>query len=111
LKWLLDTLQNYRGHGKESVKKAGDHGQGIFSSVSHLIQCRRLDTNTTQDPSLKQAATELRTLLERFANGKSMDDIVDAINALYDDANRDEELREWFKSVDSYSRKVCLSPV
>jgi Family of unknown function (DUF5923) len=32
-------------------------------------------------------------LLERFARGQSMDIVVDAFNALRDDANRDEELR------------------
>jgi hypothetical protein len=36
-------------------------------------------------------------LLERFANGKSMDIIFDAANALIDDTNKDEELRELFK--------------
>jgi hypothetical protein len=51
---------------------------------------------------------ELRTLLERFANYKLMDIVVDAINALVDDTRRDESLREWFKSVDVYIRKVSL---
>jgi len=63
-----------------------------------------------QDSSLKQAARELRTLLERFANGRSMDQIKDAVDALYDDANRDEDLRNWFKQVNQYSRKVLLQP-
>jgi hypothetical protein len=52
--------------------------------------------------------TELRTLLERFANGQSMDPILDAMNVLIDDANRDPALRDWFKEVDTYIRKVCL---
>jgi hypothetical protein len=50
--------------------------------------------------------TELRTLLERFANYKSLDVIIDAINALNDDTRRDQGLREWFQSVDAYIRKV-----
>jgi len=37
-----------------------------------------------------------------------MDIVVDAFNALRDDANRDEELRNWFKDVDAYVRKVLL---
>lgn len=65
-------------------------------------------TDPVQDPALKQATTELRTLLERFANDSSIDPIFDAINALYDDASRDEELRAWFRNVDTYSRKVLL---
>lgn len=35
-----------------------------------------------------------------------MDIIFDAANALIDDANKDEELREWFKSLNAYVRKV-----
>jgi hypothetical protein len=52
---------------------------------------------------------ELRTLLERFANDKLLDIVIDAINALTDDARRDQSLREWFKSVDVYIRKVLSS--
>jgi len=38
-----------------------------------------------------------------------MDIIFDAANMLIDDANKDEELREWFKSLNSYIHKVrCL---
>jgi Family of unknown function (DUF5923) len=52
---------------------------------------------------------ELRTLLERFANYKLLDIVIDAINALIDDTRRDQTLREWFKSVDIYIRKVFFS--
>lgn len=55
---------------------------------------------------MQDAISEIRTLLERFANGQSMSVIFDAFNALADDANRDEGLRDWFKSVDAYIRKV-----
>jgi hypothetical protein len=62
----------------------------------------------SQDPALKQATKELRTLLERFANNRSIDPIVDAANVLIDDANGDPELKDWFKRVDTYVRKVLL---
>ena len=61
----------------------------------------------SQDDGLKTATSELRTLLERFANGQSMDIIFDAANALIDDANKDEELRQWFKNLNAYVHKVC----
>lgn len=35
-----------------------------------------------------------------------MDVIFDAANALIADANNDSELRKWFKTLDSYIRKV-----
>jgi len=35
-----------------------------------------------------------------------MDIVVDVFGALRDDAQRDEELREWFTHVNAYVRKV-----
>jgi len=93
LKWLLDTLETYSSHGKGAAKSAHSTSKDI-----------------TQDSGFKQATRELRTLLERFANGRSMHQIKDAIDALYDDANRDEGLRNWFKQVNQYARKVLLQP-
>ena len=58
---------------------------------------------------MELAIAELRTLLERFANNKSMDIVIDAINALIDDTRRDQSLSEWFKSIDVYIRKVSLT--
>ncbi len=49
-------------------------------------------------------------MLERFADGKSMDTIIDAINDLIDDTKNDEEFRQWFQAVDAYARKVLLEP-
>lgn len=39
-----------------------------------------------------------------------MDQIKDAVDMLYNDANRDEGLRNWFKQVNQYARKVLLQP-
>ena len=49
--------------------------------------------------------TSLKTLLERFANSTSADDLVDSINQVYRDADKDPELKGWFKSIDAYIRK------
>lgn len=51
--------------------------------------------------------TPLKALIERFANSTSTDDLWDSLNLVYQDAQRDPELRNWFKSVDTYIRK-CL---
>jgi hypothetical protein len=48
----------------------------------------------------------LKTLLERFANSTSADDLVDSINQIYRDADQDPELRNWFKRLDTYIRKL-----
>jgi hypothetical protein len=56
---------------------------------------------------VKPALTPMKTMLERFANGTSSEDFFDALNQIYRDADKDEELRQWFKNVDSYIRR-CL---
>lgn len=55
----------------------------------------------------RPALTDLKILIERFANSTSMDDLFDSINQIYRDADNDPELKNWFKSVDTYIRK-CL---
>ena len=51
--------------------------------------------------------TDIKTLLERFANSTSADDMIDSIKQIYKDADKDPELRGWFKSIDTYIRR-CL---
>ncbi|KAF9560678.1 hypothetical protein CPC08DRAFT_665210 [Agrocybe pediades] len=91
--WLLDAIKEYAGHGRRTAGLAGEHGVKNAKS-SNLTYC----------------IASLRTILERFANGQSMDMITDAIDALADDASRDQALREWFEAVDLYVRKVLLEP-
>lgn len=45
--------------------------------------------------------------MERFANSTSFDDLIDSINQIYKDADRDPELKNWFKQLNGYVRK-CL---
>jgi hypothetical protein len=51
--------------------------------------------------------TPPQTLIERFANYTSTDDLFESINNIYRDADRDPELQNWFKHVDGHVRK-CL---
>ncbi|KAG5220001.1 hypothetical protein IMY05_C4702000500 [Salix suchowensis] len=88
IRWLLNYLEEYVGH----VRTVGEHGKTSGAQI-------------TSDPALKQSVSELLTLLERFANGKTTADIVDSINALIDDTRRDPDLRAWFKNIDTYMRK------
>ena len=90
IRWLLDYLEEYAKHGRTVANHGKDSGQAL-----------------TQDESLQTATGELRTLLERFANGMSLSVIGDALHDLYEDAQKDEELRGWFNKLDAYSRKVC----
>ena len=51
--------------------------------------------------------TQIKTLIERFANSTSSDDLFESINNIYRDADKDPELKGWFRSMDTYVRK-CL---
>jgi hypothetical protein len=54
-----------------------------------------------------EVLTGFKTLIERSANGTSTDDLFDAINNIYRDADKDPELKSWFKHLNQYIRK-CL---
>ncbi|CAD6439741.1 1b4ce218-86a6-4313-b594-c740c4f9975a [Sclerotinia trifoliorum] len=87
---LLDLAEQYGGH----AHNIGQHGSGA-------VRGARGDT------SLRTAERDLKTLIERFANYTSIDDFIDSINVIYRDADRDEELKNWFKQMDTFIRK-CL---
>lgn len=79
--------------------------------VGHLgttsQQSRGVVREAHTDSTLQHAEADLKLLLERFANGTSSDDLFDAINTLYRDADRDSELKSWFRQVNDYIRR-CL---
>ncbi|KAH7327708.1 hypothetical protein B0J17DRAFT_680633 [Rhizoctonia solani] len=93
IRWFLSAIESYHGHSRNMAATGQDSAK-----------------NVTSDPSLRLATRELRTLLERFANGHSMDPILDATGALWDDAQKDEDLRAWFRKTDEYVRRVLLEP-
>lgn len=53
---------------------------------------------------LEQSANLLQTLIERFANSTSMDDLFDSLETIYRDADKDPELKGWFKNMNSFIR-------
>ena len=89
VRWLLGTFEDYRGHAGTIASKGVDAQ-------------KKLD----EDGPLNQALLELTTLLERFANGRSFDEIHKRIDVVFQDAREDEELRDWFKKLDSFARRV-----
>jgi len=92
--WLMSYIEEYAKHGR---KIAGASKEHTADSV-------------VKDKNLKRATRELRTLLERFANNTSIDIVLDATDAIIDDARRDEELRAWFSDFNTYIRKLLLEP-
>ncbi|KAI1393281.1 uncharacterized protein F4822DRAFT_6542 [Hypoxylon trugodes] len=81
------------------AEQYGSHGRSLATGGTNTVK----ETRT----HLAAAEADLKTLIERFANGTSSDDLWSSINTIYEDADRDPELKNWFKSVDSYIRK-CL---
>jgi len=86
---LLRLAEQYGGHTKNVTQQATGTVKGAH-----------------QDTALQTAEADLKTLLERFANGTSSDDLIESINQIYKDADRDPELKNWFKRLDTYFRKV-----
>ncbi|RDX45619.1 hypothetical protein OH76DRAFT_1558936 [Lentinus brumalis] len=93
MQWLLNFLEEYASHGRTVASHGKDSHQQISS-----------------DPNVQTSLNEIRTLLERFANGRSLNTIGDAMRALYEDSQNDERLRHWFREVDEYVREVLLEP-
>ncbi|KAH7551991.1 hypothetical protein BM1_08853 [Bipolaris maydis] len=86
---LLDLAERYSSHGRILSQQGKGSVQGAH-----------------QDDALTTAETDLRTLLERFANNTSFDDLIESINQIYKDADRDPELKNWFKRINAFVRKT-----
>ncbi|KAI0324999.1 hypothetical protein GY45DRAFT_1375112 [Cubamyces sp. BRFM 1775] len=90
MQWLLNFLEEYASHGRTIAEHGKDSHQQL-----------------TSDPNLQ---TSMHALLERFANGRSLDTIGDAMRALYDAAQQDKRLRHWFRDVDEFVHEALLQP-
>lgn len=86
---LLHLAENY-----------GRHGHVLGKSSAGTAQQAR--------SGLAAAEADLRTLIERFANGTSTAELWAGINEIYKAAERDDELKNWFKSMNRYIRRCLL---
>lgn len=91
--WLLDALERYEGYGEHVAAK----GQAAAQDASHNKQ-------------LSSGVTNFFALLERFANGRSLEPVRYATDQLYTDAKNDPELRQWWRAVSDYVHRVLLEP-
>ena len=86
---LLRLAENYGRHGRT----VGESSAGTAKEARG---------------GLSTAENDLRTLIERFANGTSTEDLWESIGQIYKDAEKDDELKNWFKRMDSYLRRCLL---
>ena len=103
----MSLAETYGGHA-QTVSKDGSatvKGAHDDDSLQRAEADLKVFTGFYQDN--KKSLIDLKTLIERFANSTSSDDLFDAINNIYRDADKDPELKNWFKSLDRYVRK-CL---
>ncbi|GAA5822401.1 hypothetical protein JCM11251_006326 [Rhodosporidiobolus azoricus] len=91
--FFLDRAEHYKVQAKSATQQSG----GQAASIKH-------------DDNFQLAWRELQTILERFANGASMDGIFDAVDQLYRDAQNDGELRAWWSEMNHYIRQCLQEP-
>ncbi|KAH6670286.1 hypothetical protein F5X68DRAFT_49695 [Plectosphaerella plurivora] len=86
---ILNIAEEYSGHSRALA-------QGSSGTVKEARG------------GLAQAESDLRTLIERFANGTSTEDLWASIHQIYQDSERDPELKDWFKAMNQYIRRCLL---
>ncbi|KAI9768228.1 MAG: hypothetical protein M1840_005058 [Geoglossum simile] len=87
---LLRLAEIYAGHGKNLHQQGQSNIKGAH-----------------ENDHLKAAEADLKLLVQRLANNTSIDDLFDAINNIYRDADRDPELKDWFRKLNAYIHR-CL---
>lgn len=105
---LLTLAERYAGHGRDVAQQGKGSVQGAHQDDS--LQMAEADLKVCIPGFLcdnPDMLTNIKTLLERFANSTSFDDLIDSVNQIYKDADRDPDLKNWFKHLDAYVRK-CL---
>ncbi|KDN53599.1 hypothetical protein K437DRAFT_241804 [Tilletiaria anomala UBC 951] len=93
MEFFLTAFEHYTGHAK-----------------SIAAQVESSATNARAEGNVQTAEATFRTLIERFANGKSTQPMVDAIDQIYTDVRNDPELKDWFSKLDKFLRSCLQLP-
>jgi len=86
---LIGLVEKYGSTGRHASRQ----GTGVVQEVRSTGKIQTMETN-------------LRVLIERFANSTSLDGLFDALETIYRDADKDPELKGWFKNLDTFIRKT-----
>lgn len=107
LKKMIVEVQGHSDYQQaiETLLRLAEEYTGHTKSIAAQSQGTVKDAHG--DNSLKTAETNFKTLLERFANGTSLDDFFEALNQIYKDADQDPELKKWFTDINAFIRR-CL---
>ena len=93
MEFFLTAFELYKGHA------AHIHGQVENAAV-----------NARGEGNVQTAESTFRTLIERFANGRSTQPMLDALDMIYTDIKNDPELKEWFGKLDKFLRNCVQVP-
>jgi hypothetical protein len=91
--WLLDSFDNYKGAAEHVANKGVQAADGV-----------------AKDGGVRDATIQFRTLLERFANGQSLDGVYSALDQMYRDTANDPELKGWWSHANDFVHRVLLEP-
>jgi Family of unknown function (DUF5923) len=101
----IQQRQDYKDAINTLIGLAGDYASHTKSVVRDAYG---EISRTAEESNLQKAEHELKALLENFADGTSMDDILESLDYLIDDANNDPDFKNWWKEVDAFVKR-CLS--
>ncbi|KAL4811252.1 hypothetical protein BDV18DRAFT_7211 [Aspergillus unguis] len=106
LKKMIIEIQGHRDY-QQAIETMLDLAEKYGSRSRHAVQQGTSSVQGTRGGGKIQTMEKsLRTLIERFANSTSMDDFFDALETIYRDADKDPELKGWFKNMNSFIRKT-----
>ncbi|KAE8229396.1 hypothetical protein CF326_g5632 [Tilletia indica] len=110
LKKIVVELQRHRDYqdAMEYFLVAAEQYQGHAADLHSQVE--NSATGVRSEGNVAKAEQAFRTLIERFANGRPTQPILDAVDQLYTDAKNDPELKGWFSQLDSYVRKCLQEP-
>ncbi|KAK0522256.1 hypothetical protein OC842_006516 [Tilletia horrida] len=110
LKKIVVELQRHRDYqdAMEYFLVAAEQYQGHAADIHGQVE--NAASGVRGESNVAKAESAFRTLIERFANGRPTQPILDAVDQLYTDAKNDPELKNWFKQLDAYVRKCLQEP-
>ncbi|KAL4933886.1 uncharacterized protein BDV17DRAFT_70031 [Aspergillus undulatus] len=106
LKKMVIEIQGHRDYQQaigallDLAEKYGSRSRHVAKEGTNSVQ------GTRGGGKVQTMEKHLRTLFERFANSTSMDDLFDSLEAIYSDADKDPELKGWFKNMNSFIRRT-----
>jgi Family of unknown function (DUF5923) len=107
LKKMVVEIQQHEDY-QEAINTLISLSEEYFGGTKTLANDgQREATRSPHESNVQKAHSELKTLLENFADGTSMDDMFDAADNLITDAKNDSEFTRWGKRFDKFIRR-CL---